>query len=162
MEPNHSHTRSQAHSYRFTDDALSEDFASEVDDQLLYVPARNQWFTRQTDGDGAPFWAPDDRLRILRCIRQYLRRTAAAHSRDYALNRRLGSAETVKAIEFLARADLADDEEALEPGRLAKSEEAGRLLLAEIRKGRAPAAPASPVAAPDASPAAPRSTRSRK
>jgi hypothetical protein len=103
---------------------------------------------------------------ILRCIRHYLRRTAAAQSRDYELNRRLGSAETVKAIEFLARSDLADDESALEPGAPAKSEEAGRLLLAEIRKGRGtpgtPAAPASPVAAPDALHAAPRDKGRRK
>jgi hypothetical protein len=119
----------------------------------MYVPSRGQWFLRQQNGNG-PYWAPDDSLTVLRCIRDYQRRTAAAHPRDYELNRRLGSAATVQAIEFLARADLVDDESALEPGALAKSEEAGALMLAELRKGRAPTTPASPVAQTRTAPAA--------
>jgi hypothetical protein len=143
--------------YRLTEDSLAEDFARETDGLAMYVPSRGQWFTRQLDSDGAPFWSPDDRLKVLQLIRDYLRRIAAGHPRDYALNVRLGSAETVKAIEYLARSDLADDESALEPGRLAKSEEAGRLFLAEIRKGRAPATPA-PVADRHTEPTTPAAT----
>jgi hypothetical protein len=165
-----SQTRSQATNsdyspYRFTEDALAEDFARDADGRLLYVPSRNQWFWRLLDGDGAPYWAPDDCLMVWRFIRDYLRRTAAEHPRDYELNRRLGSAATVQAIELLARSDLADDESALEPGRLAKSEEVGALMLAEIRKGRAaPAAPASPpVAEPiQCTPAAPAAPKARR
>jgi hypothetical protein len=121
----------------------------------MYVPSRGQWFLRELDDAGAPYWAPDNRLMVWIHIRDFLRRTAAAHPRDFRLNARLGSAATVQAIELLARSDLADDEEALEPGRLAKVEEQTALMLAELRKGRAsPAAPAAPVADPSTAPVA--------
>jgi hypothetical protein len=121
----------------------------------MYVPARGQWFLRSQNSDG-PCWDLDDRFVIWLAIRDFLRRTAAAHPRDYALNARLGSASTVQAIEFLARQDLVGEEEDLEPGALAEHDRQLALMLAELRKGRAsPAALASPpVAAPSTSPAA--------
>jgi hypothetical protein len=146
--------------YRFTEDALSEDFARETDGRVMYVPARGQWFLRREGSDG-PYWEHDDRLVVWLAIRDYLRRTAAAHPRDFALSARLGSAATVQAVEFLARADLVGEEDDLEPGALAEHDRQLALMLAAIRKSRAaPAAPASPpVAAPNASPAAPRARR---
>jgi hypothetical protein len=134
--------------YEFTEDAIAEGFALDVRGRCLYVASRGQWFLRQLDATGEPYWAPDSRLIVWAAIRDFLRRTAAEHPRDGGLSRRLGSAETVKAVEFLARSDLVGDEEDLAPGALAEHDRQLALMLAEFRKGRqpAPAAPVAPVA----------------
>jgi hypothetical protein len=139
--------------YQFTEDALAGGFALDVSGRAMYVPSRGQWFTRELDATGEPYWAPDSRLIVWVAIRDFLRRTAAEHPRDGGLSRRLGSAETVKAVEFLARSDLAGEEDDLAPGALAEAEEQAVLMLAEFRKGRQPsqvatAAAAAPPAAP--------------
>jgi hypothetical protein len=124
----------------YTDDALAEAFAADADGECLYVSSRGGWFVSKFD-DAADkeVWVRDDTLRIWASIRYFLRRMAAAHP-NANLYQRLGSAETIKAVEFLARQDLAGSEADLAAdGELAEA----LMRAAGGTKQAAPAAPAS-------------------
>jgi hypothetical protein len=118
----------------YTDDALAEAFAEDVDGECLYVSSRGGWFVRKfDDATGKRVWAPDDTLRVWVYIRDFLRRVVSGRQQNDGLARGLLSAERIQAVEFLARSDLTGDEESLAPGALAVLE----VMLAELHRGRA-------------------------
>jgi hypothetical protein len=101
----------------YTDDALAEAFAADADGECLYVSSRAGWFVRKfDDATGKRVWAPDDTLRVWVYIRDFLRRVGSERQQNDGLARGLLSAERIQAVEFLARIDLAGDEESLAPG----------------------------------------------
>jgi hypothetical protein len=102
--------------YEFSDDSLATAFADkESEGDYIYISTRGGWFVRDVDADGKTVWRHDYRLRVWIAIRGFLSRVAAGHP-NANLSQRLGSAETIKAVEFLARQDLASSEEDLAPG----------------------------------------------
>jgi hypothetical protein len=108
------------HKNELTDDALAEAFAADNDGSCLYVASREQWYNRNNDVTGASYWAPDERLIVWGAIRSFLRQVAEDPN---VSGNRLGSAELVKAVEFLARSDLAGDETQLDQALIAREAE---------------------------------------
>ena len=83
----------------YSDEALALRFAERHADDLRYVAAWGKWFT----WDGKR-WRVDDKLHAFDCAR-HICREAASEANDPRDRLRLASAETVAAVERLARAD---------------------------------------------------------
>jgi hypothetical protein len=111
-----------------SEDAIAEDFcnSAKINDTqgLLYIPARDQWFARATDSDGQSYWNPaGEPFYVRQLIREHLRQIASQYDRSPSIRMRLGSLQTILAVEEFVRWELASDESALEPGELALREQ---------------------------------------
>jgi putative DNA primase/helicase len=93
--------------FPFPPKSLSEDdlalaFADQYRDLTRYVPEHNAWY--HADGDR---WEKDETLMTIHEIRLFLRDVAKYCNVDDHEKRTLAKADTVRAIEYLARSDLA-------------------------------------------------------